>query len=558
NPGFTLLPGVPADVEVSVALSQDSDPRRVKRWSYKGRANRFGSFTAPAGARLPVMAGPGEFVVEATARYVDARGVLWMGACRWGQVVETPGAPILARGRRGRARMTEPPVSLWFSSSRARDGGHLRFPYASGDVVWQSGDDSLLPAITAQDREGLVTKSLRRLFREDADARVTLQRDGEFEDRLRADELPLPLAARGVLAPTADPSGIRVHGYFYAGAQRPGERVREIVSDDQGVQPHGYWFFREPYGMQAGIGEQGDLPNDFKFLFGGAVFRDDDAGFGRYGIYGALWVRLPDGDSRGGRVFPPFQGAHGGPDGGPLLTLDGQDLDGFVVPLAARPGTILETGDTFSFSALAAPTLPAGLEVVVTGPAGFRRRIAGRANSVGYFYRPEQDFKVPAAGRYRVSVAASFGVESSAGTPAPPFPTGTVLGAREGGFDVYVVDRGSPALRAEVPPWGVVRGLGPGELPVSVPGGGRGVLHYTVAMPGFLLESGSLPLDGGATVSYDPLSLRRRFPNIDIGAPGDGDVRLADTVWVTMLAEGEDGRCYGRQFTLQGADLYAP
>ncbi|MCX5796305.1 MAG: hypothetical protein NTY77_12490 [Elusimicrobia bacterium] len=562
NPGLTLLPGVPADVEVSVALFRDSDPRRIERWSCSGRANRFGVFTAKAGSRLPVMTGPGEFVVESTARYVDARGVLWMGASRWGQVVETPGSPMLARGRRGRIRMADPPASLWFFSSRARDGGHLRFPYASGDVAWQDGDDSMIPAVTVQDREGLVTKTLRRVFAGDVDARVTLQREGDFEDRIRADELPLPLVSSGVLAATADPRGIRVHGYFYAGAQRPGERVREIVSDDQGVQQHGYWFFKEPYAMQAGIGEQGDLADDFKFLFGGAVLRDDDAGYGRYGIYGALWVRLPDGDPRGGRVFPPFQGAHGGPDGGPLMTLGGEEIDGFVVPLAARPGTILEAGDTFSFSASAAPPLPAQLEVVVTGPGGFRRRISGRANAVGYFYRPDQDFRVPRPGLYRVSVTASFDMETSAGPPAPPFPTGTVLGAEGGSFEVYVVERGSPALRASLPPWSAVRGSGPVALPVELPGGGRGTLHYTIGMPGFLLKAGSLPLEGGgATVSYAPRLLHGRFPNIDIGAPGDdGDDAgsLADTVWVTMMAEGEDGRRYARQFTLQGPDLYAP
>ncbi|TMA35805.1 MAG: hypothetical protein E6J79_14350 [Deltaproteobacteria bacterium] len=117
-----------------------------------------------------------------------------------------------------------------------------------------------------------------------------------------------------------------------------------------------------------------------------------------YGIYASLWMHLPDDESGETYVFPPFEGANGGPFDGPLLTLQGQAIDGFVVPLAVRPGTILEVGDTFSFAAELAPTLPAAVSVVVTGPEG--HTVTGRANPVGYFYDPAQDFTVNTPGVY--------------------------------------------------------------------------------------------------------------------------------------------------------------
>ena len=86
---------------------------------------------------------------------------------------------------------------------------------------------------------------------------------------------------------------------------------------------------------------------------------------------------IPDDDLVGSRVFPPFQGSNGGPSGGPIMALAGEEIDAFVVPLGVRPGTILEVGDSFSFSAQMAPTLPAAAEIKITGPGGFSQTITG-------------------------------------------------------------------------------------------------------------------------------------------------------------------------------------
>jgi hypothetical protein len=263
-------------------------------------------------------------------------------------------------------------------------------------------------------------------------------------------------------------------------------------------------------------------------------------------------------------VFPPFQGANGGPSGGPIMVLKGEEIDAFVTPLAVRLGTILESGDTFSFSAQLAPTLSAKVDVKVTGPQGFTKTISGRANAIGYFYDPAQDFEITTPGVYHVAVNATFDSPTSAGPMTEPYPTGTVLGAIDRGFDIYVVSKDSPALPSPHPQWSAFEGMAPVPLLIGKPEGvSSGKVSYTIAMPGFLLETGQVPLARDYTrLVYDPIKLSQTFPNIDTECTRitcrqhqDGP-RLVDTVWVNALLEGEDGKFYGRQFALQGSDLY--
>jgi hypothetical protein len=361
--------------------------------------------------------------------------------------------------------------------------------------------------------------------------------------------------------PALVPEDIVSYGYWYGGIQRPGERVREIISDDDNGT--GYWRFGEMYALQPGMGSRGDLPNDFKFQFGGAVFRDTTRDLNRYGIYASLWVELAYDDPIGSRVFPPFQGINGGPNGGPILTLAGDEIDAFVVPLAVRPGTILEVGDTFSFSAQLAPTLPGKVDVTISGPDGFTTTFSGRANAIGYYYDPSQDFSITTSGLYHVSVTATFDSPTSAGPMNEPFPTGTVLGAVEGGFDIYAVLRDSPSLKTAHPQWSTLDETDPGvqdvTLLVGAPEEQQGKVHFTIGMPGHLLDSGAVDMiDGWTGIVYEPLALRKIFPNIDIEGRVEHASGLADTVWINMLLEADNGGFYARQATLQGPDLLIP
>ncbi|MDP7628855.1 MAG: ankyrin repeat domain-containing protein [SAR202 cluster bacterium] len=521
NPSVSLLPGVPAKVEVKATLFVESEPSRMIEQLVTGTANRFGVFAPPLGSKNIEMTGPGELLVETTVSYVDSDGVLWMGATRWGQVVAPTDTPLLAHGRRGRDNTSTSPT--WFFSPHiSGDPSHVNLPFATGDVLWQTDDDAAMVIITAQDTEGLVTSAILAW-----DGAGKYHSRGEhaqppptIERRARIGELPLAFATKSGMNPALVPEDIVSYGYWYGGIQRPGERVREIISDDGGAGT-GYWRFGEMYALQPGMGRQGDLPNDFKFQFGGAVFRDTTRDLNRYGIYGSLWVQLADDDPTGSRVFPPFQGVNGGPNGGPLLTLGEDEIDAFVVPLAVRPGTILESGDTFSFSAQLAPTLPGMVDVTISGPNGITNAFSGRANAIGYYYDPAEDFIVDTPGLYHVSVTATFDSPTSAGPMSTPFPTGTVLGAVEGGFDIYVVPRGNLYVKTPHPQWSVLQETNPNvqdvTLLVGSPGERQGTVHYTIGMPGHLLDSGIVNLtDGWARVVYDPLGLRNLFTNIDI------------------------------------------
>ena len=70
------------------------------------------------------------------------------------------------------------------------------------------------------------------------------------------------------------------------------------------------------------------------------------------------------------RTFPPFQGNGGGPSGGPLFTLKGEEIDLFIHLTGVRPGSVLETGNTFALVGAIGPTLPAQVTYTVTAPDG--------------------------------------------------------------------------------------------------------------------------------------------------------------------------------------------
>ena len=85
--------------------------------------------------------------------------------------------------------------------------------------------------------------------------------------------------------------------------------------------------------------------------------------------------------------------------------------------------------------------------------------------------------------------------------------------------------------------------------------------HYSIRMPGFLLESGALaPTNGVITLTYDPQTLQRDFPNLDLTARHYFLSGLADEVIITMLMSGTGaaGRPAhaAKLLTLVGEDMY--
>jgi hypothetical protein len=556
SPTVIVQPGVPAEVEITISHYPQSDPAQKVTHVIEGKANRFGYFHQGAGAPFTFDA-PGEYRVDVVARHWDEDGVLWMGAETWASVVETPNSPLVTHGLRNND--CSGTAQQWMVASESSIcGTHLPFPYQTGDIAWMVDlpvdpyFTAMVPIITVQDTRG----DFADLFRQRG--RVRGFNDSELSRESSEGEMRLFSSRPNQFPPTFDPDAADTHwAYAYSGAARPGVRIRDMVTERENQES--YWRFDDTYNYQPGNGSNGDLPNDFKFQFGGAVYRAPDEDFYYYGAYGSLWVLLPNDDPTGTRIMPPFQGNGGGPSGGPIMSLKGEDIDLFFHPTGVRPGSILEVGDSASFAGQIAPTLGTQVSIRVTAPSGEQYEVNGRSNKVGYFYLPNSDFIVDEPGVWTARVVATFRGKTSAGQVSEPYPQGGVLGTRNRTFEFYVVDREAEALEVALPEQSWVQ---PGQGPIDIrtePGDDlvNTRLHYSTVMPGFLMEAGD---KGGLTYTYDAPGLRNDFPNLDIL---DQDFRYGvDTVTMSFLVSGEDGSgntvYRARQVLLQGEKLLAP
>jgi uncharacterized protein (TIGR03437 family) len=535
NPAILVTPPVPATVEARLRQLPLSDVQRAREQTIRGAANRFGYFS-PAGAGL-ILQDPGEYRVDITASYIDAQGNLWMGSRTWGGVVASRAPKIQAHGKRGVDGGSDAnnPRSQWFFRTQTGipiGGSHTFFPFNSGDVAWLQKTDSVAPTITFQDP----TNSIHALMRARA---ICCNMDQDAA----SGEITPGSGRADRFHPHFDPSRVDLWGYAYVSVQRPLVRVREEINQSAGVGSP-YWRFKDQYALQIGAAPGGDLPNDFKFQYGGVVLRGAALSQPQYDIYGSLFVLVPEIDPGGGtRVFPPFQGNGAGPSGGPIMKLKGQDVDLFIHPTGVRPGSVLEVGDNFSLVGSVGPPLPAMVSTKVTTPTGRILQFSGRANRVGYYYRPQDDFAVTEPGIYTVDVRVTFDGQTSAGQVSTPFPTGDVLGSANGRFFVYVVPRDSPLLTTSLPETMTV--VAPGQLDITAraPAGQNLTSgHVTTMMPGFLLQTNQLTATAGAlSYRYDPATLARDFPNLDLNPP-------ADVVTISL---------FGQTTNAQGQPTYA-
>jgi len=564
-PTLRLSPGVPADVTVRLRLYRNSDPNDVLDQTITGRANRFGYFNphpqplslSGRGEQAPsplwgegwgeghtpfIFDAPGEYRVDVTAIYTDTDGVVWVGSQSWGNVVETPDTRLVAHGRRGISQSYT--RTQWFvRSTTGEEGGHINFPFASGDVAWAPEGDKTGAKITFQDPDGAITQVLRERA---ALSYPSIRGPGDIENRIAMGEAPLFSVAAGPSDPAYALYPLEQVGYTYRVAQRPGISVHQQVTEDSAHAP--IWQFSNRHSSQIGMGIDGERPNDFKWHFGGVVLRDLVEGWNQYAIYGSLWMELPSDDPIGSRVMPPFQGAAGGPSGGPLLTVKGEEIDLFVEPTGVKPGAILEVGDTFAFAGQIAPPLASWVDVVVTSPGQAAHEVHGRANKIGYFYDPADDFTVDEAGVWTVDVTVTHDGMTSAGPVDPPYPTGGVLGTESGRYEFYVVDPAEPraAVNAPVPGWLQMYrdwDIVPTQITVPVPQDWTdAVLRYVITMPGWVLQTGELTSPGKAfLITYDAETLRDTFPNIDLRQPQSWAPGLSDEVFISFVISGNKG-----------------
>ena len=540
-PVVTTMPGVPADVTYTVTLAGAGGEFTAE--TFTGRANAYGWWDG--GGATFTFARDGEYRVDIDARHTDADGNLWVGRLRFGSAVATPDAPIIAHGRRGPDNQREiAPPWAFETAFVMEESDHMQFPYFTGDVLWGMEETDAGDAVVTHSSVQLLDEGNPLVAR----AVQLARRFKEFDEPsiaalIRAGQMPLITAAEspgeGHQSVGAHPDEIGLWAYMYSGAQRPGVRVREVIQGDD--VPGSYWRFGDAYNGQSGNGPQGDLPDDYKFLYGAAVIRDPVAGEGIYAIYGSAWVHAVDDDPLGARFFPPFQGAAGGPDVGPLFTIHGRDIDLFFLPMGVRPGAVLETGDTFRMAGPIMPTLASRVEYTITAPDGSVRSFDGRANTIGYFYDPADDFTLDQAGLWTVTMRVIHDGMTSAGPVQEPFPTGGVLTPDGATFNFVVAGPGTTRLTVAsdldgLAPdrwfeWGLVRSA---RFLAALPEGwSRDEARVVVTMPGTVLVDEMLRVENNTVVwNLDAYALNALADNFDV------DSGIVDTVTVTFFAEG--------------------
>jgi hypothetical protein len=259
-------------------------------------------------------------------------------------------------------------------------------------------------------------------------------------------------------------------------------------------------------------------------------------------------VLLPHGcDSYGcARVTPPFQDATGASiNGGPIMTLQGQDIDMLFLPKCVRPGDILELGGSIAFCGHVGPPLDSRVDVTITAPDGSQYTRSRHANKIGWFYDPTFDRLADQVGRWTVDVRV---------TQDRPYPgngvipqshnAGTVLGTN-GRYEFYVVEPGAPRLFIYEPKPGFITWPAGHIEPITI----RGIapirttaIHYTIHDKGIVMGQGTItPSPSGAfTLTYDAVALHNDFPMLSLTAHEGVWEGLSDEVEINLLAVGNN------------------
>jgi hypothetical protein len=582
-PGVRIFPPVPAEVTVQVVEMPYSDPAQAIATTVAGPANRFGYFQPPAGT-VVTMTAPGEFRVDITAVYAAPDGTLWAGYMTWGNVVEGPGARIVAHGRRGmdyESKVLTP--TTWFENSYLLSQGLLGlenyYPYFSGDVHW--GDetperpikgDSIHPIITVEDltAHGTITGTIYDVLKFHYPRAKNKGRWPPFPmegyddliKRIEIGEAQLFITTESGVDPVTDPEDIDLWGYWYGTSERPDVRVHELISEDGNATA--YWRFNDTYAYQIGEPADGDQPGDIKWEFGGVVLRTITTDpLTEYAIYSSLWVLLPQYDPVGARVTAPFRGANGTSiSGGPILTMtvEGQvqEIDMLFLPKGVRPGDVLEMGDVVAFSGHVGPPLDSLVTVTITSPSNVEHIAELRANKIGWVYDPGFDFEAYEPGRWTVDVQVVH--DRDLVYAAGPFSnnTGTVMGTT-GRYEFYVVEPGSLRLFVTSPQPGFIT-WPEGEIePIHIRGfapPGTTAVHYTIHDKGVVMGQGSVVPDAGGafTVTYDAETLHESFSMLSLTAHDGRWEGLADEVAINLLATGGGPRA--NTVTLIGEEVF--
>jgi hypothetical protein len=190
------------------------------------------------------------------------------------------------------------------------------------------------------------------------------------------------------------------------------------------------------------------------------------------------------------------------------------------------------------------PTLPSKVEYEVTAPDGTLRAFNGRANAVGYYYTPTDDFKLDQPGLWTVELAVTHDGMTSAGPVQEPYPNGGPLTPDGRTFTFVVTDNDTQLLdmvtdlTRRSPLLWYAGNIQKARFEAPLPPGWTGeTAHLTATMPGIVLAERDIPIEDG-TINWvlNGEEMNRLAANFD------HETGLADTITITYYAEEQSGR----------------
>ena len=556
---LNIVPGLPADINFKVTHVGESDT--IHEEEYTGTANENGWWDGDG--QYFIFEKHGEYRIDVEARYIGKDDTLWVGRMTFGSAIATSESPIIAHGRRGHDRVEtiQPP---WGFGADLPSDGHLQFPFFTGDILWGSDGEVNRLDGTVGAGPGDSVNTVFSFQAVDATHPLVIramesakQRYPNYAELEQAGQIPLVTQIeenddnvqefKGV-----NPEDYKVLTYAYGSAQRPSVRVREVI---QAEDTSAYWRFNDAYHLQSGNSyEDGDLPGEFKFLYGATVIRDIEEKTGVFSIYGSGWIHASNEDPQGSRFMPPFQGNAGGPNGGPLFNIHGRDIDIFFLPMGVRPGSVLEVGDIFRMAGPVMPTLPSRVEYRVIAPDGTSRDFNGRANAIGYFYDPAGDFELDQAGIWTVELVVTHDGMTSAGPVQQPYPAGGPLTPDGLSFSFVVIDNSTRPLAiatnlAKVNPQNWYRGVTHGDFEALLPENWEGDVGRVIAtIPGIVLVDEELSITQGLLKwEFFGDKMNKLVQNFDYLRG------IADTITLTYFAQDLSGKQVSGTIATHGA-----
>ena len=548
-------PPFPAQVEVVVDYYPNSELARRKRWTARGRANRFGHYV-PSGPAPWAFDEPGEYRSRVTATFRDGRGTLWMGKQTSAGVIAPRQRTVLAlHGTRsfpydykvdrpffgGARRFADrKPLTLGFLPFRPSPLPDVFAPHDPRDTLFISAsgfnenlvephlsmalrDETLSRLIQQGNRMAstsppplLQPRRARWLYLRDV-VKISADSAAWFPaDRAHADELPVKSIGGGKYHPFAYPSRARVEAYIYMGVVRPGFPVMTTVLQSEALGL--YWLASpNPFGHHFGAGSNGDLAGDVYRIQAGAMLLDRRTGERHYDAYSAA-IAVVKNDGKATAILPPGER--------PLVILGDRKHHIF---LATDTHDALDAGERMGFGGMVFPAVQADVSWTITRPSGQQLQLAGKANRLGIVRGGVILADLP--GIYRVKVRVRHGKLR-----------GDVVGTQNGSYWHCVLTGSDPGLlRTTLGTRTRVHAQDGVKIPLSWPRRLEQVkLHYAVLMPGQVLDQGIFSGANDWSYHYHPAQMTVQYPNLDARDYGSGIWQLADTVIFQFFLEGLD------------------